>query len=625
MGSIAPAGVETFRGAVYTWDGSKAGTQLFVSGDMTAPAGSGFRAVTFNVPGGVTLAAGQEYVLFATTVFSTQSPGFVDNGNQIWGGITTGANPGVYADGEYVYTNDGNPADLTTVGWDGNHGYLDGQDVAFSAQFGPAVGATSRVAVCTAQPVQRLDGSQGRFADVEYGFWLAHKDDSGSPYYQSTPAIYVEGFGSMCQISDVVTYGGDPNAFVATGTVGGRARRLDERRGLALRVLREEVGTVLVWGGLRPSPHGHRPATISYRSSSRCLKPGRRVLIVRRMDDTAERIATLTRRLALLEQRTADETATIRAELAALQGREPRPATAEPRVAPRPARKSRDLELARRADRARHCRRGSDAPRDRVHLCARSEPRLDRAGRSLHDRRRCLRPARRRGSDHPPAIRARRRGAGGGRGGDRRLVRHAVRREPRVTTCSATAPSGPRSSSSLSVAVWLALAWRRNFWRCSACVTVVIAPPTSKATSPRSVSAASVIAAAAALGLGGERRMAHARRPRLRPPVRAGRRVRLPRAAPRAVRREWLPGHWHHRGAATVIATGVFLLAVAGAAAYGRARPRSRRIHERARGIFSADLAVRRLGARRRIERTRNSARSRSPRPTRSPLSRRSP
>ena len=210
---------ETFRGAVYTWDGSKAGTQLFVSGDMTAPAGSGFRAVTFNVPGGVTLAAGQEYVLFATTVFSTQSLGFVDNGSQIWGGITTGTNPGDYADGEYVYTNDGNPADLTTVGWDGNHGYLDGQDVAFSAQFGPAVGAASRVAVCTAQPVQRLDGSQGRFADVEYGFWLAHKDDSGSPYYQSTPAIYVEGFGSMCQISDVVTYGGDPNAFVATGTV----------------------------------------------------------------------------------------------------------------------------------------------------------------------------------------------------------------------------------------------------------------------------------------------------------------------------------------------------------------------------------------------------------------------
>jgi hypothetical protein len=200
-------------------NGESLSSWLFVSGDMTAPAGSGFRAVTFNVPGGVTLAAGQEYVLFATTVFSTQSLGFVDTGNQIWGGITTGSNPGVYADGEYVYTNDGNPAHLTTVGWDGNHGYLNGQDVAFSAQFGPAVGATSRVAVCTAQPVQRLDGSQGRFADVEYGFWLAHKDDSGSPYYQSTPAIYVEGFGSMCQISDVVTYGGDPNAFVATGTV----------------------------------------------------------------------------------------------------------------------------------------------------------------------------------------------------------------------------------------------------------------------------------------------------------------------------------------------------------------------------------------------------------------------
>jgi uncharacterized membrane protein len=67
--------------------------------------------------------------------------------------------------------------------------------------------------------------------------------------------------------------------------------------------------------------------------------------IVRRMDDTAERIETLTRRLALLERRMADETAAIRAELAALQGYEPArmPTSVEPSVAPRIGRMSRDL------------------------------------------------------------------------------------------------------------------------------------------------------------------------------------------------------------------------------------------------------------------------------------------
>jgi len=208
---------EKFRGAVYTWNGNEAGTQLFVSGDMTAPAGSGFRPVTFVIPGGVTLAAGQEYVLFATTLLSTQSPGFIEGGNAIWGGITTGVDPGVYPDGEYVYTNNPDPAGLTGAGWDGNHGYDFGQDLAFTAQFGSALDESTRVVVCTGQSVQRGDGSQGRFADVAYSFWLASKDDPSSTYYESTPAIYVQGFGTMCAISDVATYGGDPSAFIATG------------------------------------------------------------------------------------------------------------------------------------------------------------------------------------------------------------------------------------------------------------------------------------------------------------------------------------------------------------------------------------------------------------------------
>jgi hypothetical protein len=209
---------EVFRGAIYTWDGQKAVSQVFLGGDMSAPAGSGFRAVTFDVPGGVTLAAGQEYVLLATTVFSTQDPSFSDSGNAIWGGITTGADPGVYADGEYVYTNDSDPADLTTVDWDGNHGYSSGQDLAFTAQFKAAATDATRIVVCTTSPVQRADGTRGIFADLEYGAWLQDRSDATSPYYRSSPAIYVQGYGEMCSLSDVASYGGDPAAFAGTGT-----------------------------------------------------------------------------------------------------------------------------------------------------------------------------------------------------------------------------------------------------------------------------------------------------------------------------------------------------------------------------------------------------------------------
>jgi hypothetical protein len=71
-----------------------------------------------------------------------------------------------------------------------------------------------RIAVCTAAPVYRSgDGSYGSFADVDLSFWNATKVDSASPYFGSSPAIYVHGFGLMCQPSDVVTYGGDPAKF----------------------------------------------------------------------------------------------------------------------------------------------------------------------------------------------------------------------------------------------------------------------------------------------------------------------------------------------------------------------------------------------------------------------------
>jgi hypothetical protein len=81
----------------------------------------------------------------------------------------------------------------------------------FHSHSSGSTGTGPRMAVCTTAPVYRSgDGSYGSFADVDFSFWNAKKLDSSSPYFGATPAIYVQGYGLMCQPSDVVTYGGDP-------------------------------------------------------------------------------------------------------------------------------------------------------------------------------------------------------------------------------------------------------------------------------------------------------------------------------------------------------------------------------------------------------------------------------
>ena len=72
-----------------------------------------------------------------------------------------------------------------------------------------------RAAVCTTKPVVRGDGSIGYFADV----LLTQLDttDESSPYFGAQPAIFVEGLGLMCQISEVVNYGRSPAQFQNTG------------------------------------------------------------------------------------------------------------------------------------------------------------------------------------------------------------------------------------------------------------------------------------------------------------------------------------------------------------------------------------------------------------------------
>ena len=72
-----------------------------------------------------------------------------------------------------------------------------------------------RVAVCTQRPVVRSDGTLGYFADVLLS--QLNTTNEASPYYGAQPAIFVEGYGLVCQISDIVTYGGNPARFRDSG------------------------------------------------------------------------------------------------------------------------------------------------------------------------------------------------------------------------------------------------------------------------------------------------------------------------------------------------------------------------------------------------------------------------
>ena len=72
-----------------------------------------------------------------------------------------------------------------------------------------------RVAVCTRVPVQRADGTVGYFADVLAS--QLNTTDESSPYFGAQPAIYVEGYGLVCQISDIATYGGNPSQYRDSG------------------------------------------------------------------------------------------------------------------------------------------------------------------------------------------------------------------------------------------------------------------------------------------------------------------------------------------------------------------------------------------------------------------------
>jgi hypothetical protein len=123
--------VITFRGEVYAWDGAKAtGPNLWESTPRTLTLSSSFTTVTFNT-GGVRLAAGQRYVLFASVSkdYEQNVPGNVAS----WGWMATN---NVYSGGGFVFFNDSGDESLwTTSPWERLSFFLGLDDLAFKATF----------------------------------------------------------------------------------------------------------------------------------------------------------------------------------------------------------------------------------------------------------------------------------------------------------------------------------------------------------------------------------------------------------------------------------------------------------------------------------------------------------
>jgi hypothetical protein len=82
---------------------------------------------------------------------------------------------------------------------------------------GGAQSSGPRAMVCLTAPAARTFGGVGLFFDVDAATLAAGIDVPTSIFYEAVPAIYVKGYGTMCQLSDLVTYGGDPTKFTDAG------------------------------------------------------------------------------------------------------------------------------------------------------------------------------------------------------------------------------------------------------------------------------------------------------------------------------------------------------------------------------------------------------------------------
>jgi hypothetical protein len=176
-----------FHGGVYVWAGNHVGAELW-QGEDVHTSGLGLEEVTFDLPGGVVLDAGTQYILLATTIFSAGS------GSGGWGAfIDDGGYPDTFAE----WSNSTAPTALTDA-WDGTAGWADAWDIAFTAVFGSATPdvVPDRAGYCSVAGDTWPDGSAivpGTFLDLVSG----QVSDDGH-YAGAVPANYLEGVGITC-------------------------------------------------------------------------------------------------------------------------------------------------------------------------------------------------------------------------------------------------------------------------------------------------------------------------------------------------------------------------------------------------------------------------------------------
>lgn len=120
-----------FRAYVAPWDGTKAGSILFSSGNLSTSNNGGtdgFESITVNT-GGITLTTGSTYVAFfsASDVFDSVQD------LSSWGWMS---NDNTYADGRFVFINNG--ADLPAVSVTAWDNFIAG-DLAFTLNFSEGV------------------------------------------------------------------------------------------------------------------------------------------------------------------------------------------------------------------------------------------------------------------------------------------------------------------------------------------------------------------------------------------------------------------------------------------------------------------------------------------------------
>jgi YVTN family beta-propeller protein len=151
--------------------------------------------------------------------------------NTVTATIAVGSNPGevaVSADGSHAYVTNYGGGTVSVIDTSTNTVTatitVGSYPVSVAIGTPPAVstpttaGHQARATVCTTTPQPRVGEQAGRFLSVTVAAWKAGITDPTSALYNATPAIYVAGYGTMCGLSELATYGGNPANFTDSGT-----------------------------------------------------------------------------------------------------------------------------------------------------------------------------------------------------------------------------------------------------------------------------------------------------------------------------------------------------------------------------------------------------------------------